>query len=477
MTPRLALLLAALASAAGAQSIQQTTSGWCSPTVADTKGNVQITCNGIDPAALKRLNELLDKKDLELSQKTAEAEDWSHKYQELQQQLARTAASGEAARQAQQLLREGRFEQAGQLLDKQIESGGSDLAQRAADHYARGRTYELQFKPLAALPHYEQAYRDQPDDPAYALAYAELLQDENKLTQAEPVYQAALAGFRKQAQADPDAIRPKIARTLDSLGRHYLDLNRLPEAESALSEALQIRREIAAKDPRKSSAVAASLNNLANVFNKTRRGAQAESAYEEALGICRKSADQACAAVELENLGMVYLDTHRPDEALKAKRDAVEIWRDLVKKRDRPKTEFRLAEALDGLAQTDLQAEHLPEAEQAEREALDIARKLAKDNPDAYLRRVGAYQNVLGTVYTRMRRYGEAESALTEAVKIRRKLAAQEPEKFSPMLVKSLNEMGLMYKRSGQPAKAEQAYREAKEISRRMQVASTPKSP
>jgi hypothetical protein len=75
---RVALLIAGLlAFAAGTPSVatdstQTTGSGsWCSP-AQNGNGNTVI-CNGVDPRALDRLNELLDHKDLELTQKTAEA--------------------------------------------------------------------------------------------------------------------------------------------------------------------------------------------------------------------------------------------------------------------------------------------------------------------------------------------------------------------------------------------------------------------
>lgn len=54
----------------GAADINQNTHGACSPAVADVKGNVNITCNGIDQAtvdkAVRLLNEILkDKKKLD----------------------------------------------------------------------------------------------------------------------------------------------------------------------------------------------------------------------------------------------------------------------------------------------------------------------------------------------------------------------------------------------------------------------------
>lgn len=91
---------------ASAQVTQQTT-GWCSPAVAGTGGNVTVVCQGVDPKALARLQELLDKKDLELADKIKEADEWVTKYRELEARLCR--------RQQQGVDRGGRANQAGEV--------------------------------------------------------------------------------------------------------------------------------------------------------------------------------------------------------------------------------------------------------------------------------------------------------------------------------------------------------------------------
>ncbi len=50
-----------------ASRIEQKTAGWCAPAVADIEGNVTINCQGVDPKALARLNELLDLTDFLLT--------------------------------------------------------------------------------------------------------------------------------------------------------------------------------------------------------------------------------------------------------------------------------------------------------------------------------------------------------------------------------------------------------------------------
>ena len=104
-TKAVGLLVGLLVSAAGAPSLaaeiaQTTGSGsWCSP-AQNGKGNT-VVCNGVDPRALDRLNELLDRKGLDLKQKTDQANDWVRRYTDLNAQLEETqkqlTAKGEDA--------------------------------------------------------------------------------------------------------------------------------------------------------------------------------------------------------------------------------------------------------------------------------------------------------------------------------------------------------------------------------------------
>jgi tetratricopeptide (TPR) repeat protein len=157
--------------------ITQKTEGWCSPAVGETQGNVTIICQGVDSKALEVLNESLRLMNLQLGEKIKEADEWARKYHELSQRLAEAGQDNELARQAHALLREGKLEDAGALLDRLIESGEERLA---AYHFDRAQVFALQFKLLEALPHYEKAYQDRPRNLQDAHAYALALQHQNR---------------------------------------------------------------------------------------------------------------------------------------------------------------------------------------------------------------------------------------------------------------------------------------------------------
>jgi cellulose biosynthesis protein BcsQ len=76
------------------------------------------------------------------------------------------------------------------------------------------------------------------------------------------------------------------SQALESLGNIQIGAGRVAEAEKAFSEALAIRRELAARYPYNYEPyVASTLNSLGNLYAETGRPADAQKAYAEALSI------------------------------------------------------------------------------------------------------------------------------------------------------------------------------------------------
>ena len=294
LTIGLLILLAGSAPAAAADVKQTTGEGsWCSP--AQNGNNNQVICNGIDPRAMARLNELLDLKDLSLKQKTAEADEWVRKYNLLNDQFEAAkkelAAKGEDAslvQTAQDLLHQGKLEEARKIYDRLIASDEGNVDRAAQHYFDRATILSLQFHMMEALPDYEKAYRYRPNNPIYADGYATTAYRERSYKEAERGWTNCLQLYRDLAQRDPGAYRPDVAATLNNLAILYRVTGRLADAETAYTEALAIRRDLAQRDPGAYRPdVATTLNNLANLYRDTGRRADAETAYTEALAIRR----------------------------------------------------------------------------------------------------------------------------------------------------------------------------------------------
>jgi tetratricopeptide (TPR) repeat protein len=261
MSRRLASLLAALAwsalawsALAAAAGVEQSTSGPCSPAI--NGSNNSVNCSGVDPRAMARLEELLDLKDRDLKQKVADANEWVRKYNELNAQLSdarrQLEAKGEDAtlvQTAQDLLHEGKLDEARKIYDRLIASDEANV-DRAAEHYfGRATTFALDFRMADALPDYAQAYQYRPRNVLYASEYARAAYIERQYAEAERGWTAALQLYRDLAARDPGAYRPNVATTLNNLGILYSDTGRLPEAEKAYTEALTIYRDLVPTNP------------------------------------------------------------------------------------------------------------------------------------------------------------------------------------------------------------------------------------
>jgi tetratricopeptide (TPR) repeat protein len=250
------------------QEITQSSSGWCSPNIV-TSGDVTVTCIGVDPRALKRLNDKLRSTNLQLGEKIQEANNWAAKYHELEQRLAQSGDDSVLSRQAEEYIHQGEFEKAGAILDEILKKEETEIdrfADRiAANHYNRGLVFALQFQPLQALPHYEKACQYRPGNAAYALAYGTLLGKQKTYTKAEPILLSALQIMRNSAKSDGDPDQSNISLALNNLAVLYGDTQRFNEAESSALEALQIRRDLASTDPSRQYDVAVTLGNLATL--------------------------------------------------------------------------------------------------------------------------------------------------------------------------------------------------------------------
>jgi tetratricopeptide (TPR) repeat protein len=323
------------AAAAETQQSTQSTSGACSPAILGN--NNKVICNDIDARALKRLNDELDAKDLTIAQKIKEAEEWARKYSELDRQLteARSQAAAKGAdatllKTAQDLLHEGKLEEAGKIYDQLLSHAEPDVDRAAQYHFSRAQIYALQFRPLDALPHYAKAYQYRPDRLEYANEYAFTLIGQKEYKKAEFVCDNSLSQLGGLAAQNPAAYRPDLVATiLTNLGIVYADTQRFGDAESAYKVALDIRRGLAAQNPAAYRPdLAGTLTNLGIVYHKTQRFGDAESAYKEALDIQRGLAAQNPAAYRpdlagtLTNLVKLYRETHQSAEA-KAAEDEI----------------------------------------------------------------------------------------------------------------------------------------------------------
>jgi tetratricopeptide (TPR) repeat protein len=196
----------------------QTSAGSQSPVIAGVGGNVSVT-SGVPEKVVDYLMERIrileagynetQKRDFALNEKQKLFEELTEKYHELEKRLGEEAPQNKLVNQSRELLQQGKVEEAGKPLDDLIAEAGQNLA---SHHFSRAQLFDLQFRPLQALPHYQEACRLDPANSKYSFAYALLLQKQNDFSKAESLYLEVLKRHRQLAQDNPARLPARCGR-------------------------------------------------------------------------------------------------------------------------------------------------------------------------------------------------------------------------------------------------------------------------
>jgi tetratricopeptide (TPR) repeat protein len=169
-------------------------------------------------------------------------------------------------------------------------------------------------------------------------------------------------------------------------------------------------------------------------------------------------------------LGLIansYIQLNKFEEAKKAYRASLKIFRDLHRKQ-RIIFKPQLANALNNIAYLYSDLKRYDESEKAYQEALKIRRELADRNPEAFRPDLAKTLNNIAIQYSNLKRYDESEKAYQEALKIRRELADRNPEAFRPDLANTRNNIAGLFRNLKRYDESEKAYQEALKIRREL---------
>ena len=213
--------------------------------------------------------------------------------------------------------------------------------------------------------------------------------------------------------------------------------------------------------------------DLGSLYFDLKRFEEAEPVYMEAVKIFKelvskspKAYNSSFAYVQ-NSLGSLYWELKRFKEAEEIYKEALEIFMELAGKS--PGT-YNLGVAYVqnnlGLLYKDLG--RLMEAEHAYKEALEIKKHLADKNPDVYNPDLANTQYNLGLLYWNLKKYKKAVSAYNEALEIRKRLVVKNPDRYNSELADTQNNLGVSYRSLGRLKEAEHAYKEAIEIKKHL---------
>jgi tetratricopeptide (TPR) repeat protein len=219
------------------------------------------------------------------------------------------------------------------------------------------------------------------------------------------------------------------------------DFGKLPEAEAAYRQALDIQAKLAAAFPTVAQYreyMAFSYGNLGRLLSRLGKPAEAEAALREGLAITEKlaaelpavPANRSVQASIHHDLGGVLHHLGRGAEAEAAWRQALDIQAKLVADFPGvPLYRYSLAKTQHDLGFHFASQGNRAEAEAAYRQALAILEKLAAELPAVQVYRdvLAGGQVDLGVLFASQGKRAEAETAYRKALAIREKLATDFP--------------------------------------------------
>lgn len=213
-------------------------------------------------------------------------------------------------------------------------------------------------------------------------AFGRFLINHNQIEDAEQSFIEALDYFRRLADTDPQTILPIIAEGLTDLGHLYFRMGKDIKAKNSYNEAIELYDNL--PEAYKAERVRV-LNDKAKVLarmgdHKAAKDVFGEifNAYMDLPPIFLKSD----LANTFNNFGNLLRLMNKPNEAEDALNNAVELRRDLAASEEIHLPS--LATALCNLALA--KAKYKPaEAEKDYVEAIEIIRRVANNNPYAYL--------------------------------------------------------------------------------------------
>jgi len=234
---------------------------------------------------------------------------------------------------------------------------------------------------------------------------------------ARALLDAGVIRIEEDLQDEPE-VRSEL---LETMGRAYASLDLYTEAESTISESLELRDELYGPEhPERLQ----SANLLAQLYELEGRFEEAEALYREVLEIRQRTCDPLDPALSesASNLGNLLSKTGETDEALALLEEAVRLDRNRLDQpltdEERAGVQIDLATSLNNVGLTYSGLGRLEEAESA----LTEARDMQAQSPGELHTDVAVVTNNIGIIQYRQGDYGAAQESFVRALEMNRQL-------------------------------------------------------
>ena len=264
-----------------------------------------------------------------------------------------------------------------------------------------------------------------------------------------------IAGYKLQNEWDKAAALLKgLADTLqtkEAIEEYaYFAINQkmYKEAEAYYLKCKEILERLAQSNPQVyESALAASYNNLANLYSDTQRFSESEAMHKLALAIHERLAQsnpqvyESALAASYNNLAILYSDTQRFAECEEMFKQALAIHERLSQSNPQA-YEPDLAMSYNNLAILYSDTQRFSESEAMYKQALAVRERLAQSNHQAYEPDLAMAYNNLAILYSYTQRFAECEAMYKQALAIRERLAQSNPQIYETQLMESYYWLG-----------------------------------
>ena len=229
------------------------------------------------------------------------------------------------------------------------------------------------------------------------------------------------------------------------IGNCYFFLSKLNQAEKYFKDSLNILKRAENKIT-KLPAKSAALGNIGNIYHNLGKPDEALEYYQQALEINRKlSGYEQGAAHNLNNIGTLYNELGKQDEAMKCQEEALEISKKF-------KDEQAIANSLTNIGIIYTDSGKPEEALKLFREALENNKKLK------YEEGIANVFNNIGLAHSNLKDTDQALNYYQKALSINKKIGYKEG------VATNLGNIGLIYITLGKSEEALKYYQEALEV-------------
>ena len=304
--------------------------------------------------------------------------------------------------------------------------------------------------------------------------YAIFSQNQNQFAEAEKYYKLYINKLSNLFNTRPDTYKSHMAASYNNLANLYCDTQRFADSEQMYNSALEIYKCLAESNPHAyAPALAMSYNNLGLLYCDTQRFADSEQMYNSALEIYKCLAEsnphayEPALAMSYNNLGLLYRYTQRFSDSEQMYNFALEIRKRLVETNPQVYAPA-LAGSYNNLGLLYFAIQRFADSEQMHKSALEIRKRLAKTNPHAYEPTLAMSYNNLGLLYRYTQRFSDSEHMYNFALEIRKRLAATNPQAYEAGLAVSYTNLGHLYRDTQRFVFSEQMHKSALEIYKRL---------